>query len=347
MQDQIWDKRCLDQGLKDVGTNGPYVKLFRNQVAAECDVEPENVFLSNSGTSALELSLQQLDLGLNIIVVMPAMNFIASVNVVRKAGFAVHLVDVNPDTLLMDFDERLDKTCKDLKRNHNNVIIMPTLLYGATYDYRLPKNLDFNYIDGVIFDACEAFGSDISMLPHVESGKMFYCYSFNNNKILTTGGGGAIVAGRRHISDISARNKQGSYDSWIGENKGMPSLNAQLGYHSIINNTFSCDMKRKREIYDHYKLCLGDIVKFQKQGNGNYWYTFIMFPNYISKNLTINEFDELGIPYRLPFQAFNPFCNAKRANHLGLCLPSSPQMLKFYHLVQVVDIIKKAVKRYA
>ena len=179
---------------------------------------------------------------------------------------------------------------------------------------------------------------------------MFSCYSFNNNKILTTGGGGAIVASMQHISDISARNNQGSYGS-VGENKGMPSLNAELGYNSIINNTLRDNKGQKRAIYEYYKLRLGDIVKFQKQGNGNYWYTFIMFPNYISKNSTINEFDELGIPYRLPFQAFNSafnsFCNAKRANQLGLCLPSSPQMLKFNHQVQVVDIIKKAVKRYA
>ena len=342
-----WDKRYLDQGLEDVGTNGPYVELFRNQVAAECNVEPENVFLSNSGTSALELSLQQLDPGPRTVVVMPAMNFIASINVIRKARFSFHLVDVNPDTLLMDFDKTLNTTCKDLKCYYDKIIVMPTLLYGATYDYRLDRDVDFNYIDGVIFDACEAFGSQLlSENCGLLNEKVFSCYSFNNNKILTTGGGGAIVASMQHISDISARNNQGSYGS-VGENKGMPSLNAELGYNSIINNILSYNKGQKRAIYEYYKCCLDNIVKFQEQGNGNYWYTFIMFPNYISKNSTINEFDELGIPYRLPFQAFKFFCNAKRANQLGLCLPSSPQMLRFNHLAQVVDIIKKAVKKYA
>ena len=341
---QTWDKRYLDQGLEDVGTNGPYVELFRNQVAAECKVEPENVFLSNSGTSALELSLQQLDLGLHTIVVMPAMNFIGSVNVVKKAGFAVHLVDVNPDTLLMDFDDKLNATCKALKYAHDHVIVMPTLLYGATYDYMPDKYIDFDYIDGIIFDACEAFGRKY-LTDTMRNSKVFSCYSFNNNKILTTGGGGAIVAHMRHISDISDRNNQGSWTG-VGENKGMPSLNAQLGYNSIINNTFHYSKIKKKMIYGCYKSHLCDIVKFQRQGFGNYWYTFIMFPKYISKNSTINEFDELGIPYRLPFQAFNSFYNAKRANHLGLCLPSSPQMLSFSHQIQVIEIIKKAVKRY-
>lgn len=91
------DKKIINQSLnQDLITTGPFVKKFEN--SCKEFLNSKYVVSCNSGTSAIHLALLAVNLSKNEIVIMPAINFIASFNMCKILGAKIYLADVDPIT---------------------------------------------------------------------------------------------------------------------------------------------------------------------------------------------------------------------------------------------------------
>ena len=130
---------------------GPDVAAFEASFAGYC--ETDHVVGLGNGLDALVLALRAWGVGPGDEVIVPAHTFVASALAVDEVGAEVVLVDVEPDTGLMDMS-KLAPLIGDRTR-----VIMPVHLYGH------PVDMDglFDAIDGrdikILEDACQAHGA--------------------------------------------------------------------------------------------------------------------------------------------------------------------------------------------
>lgn len=106
----------------------------------------------SSGTSAIELVLENLCLAKGGEVITSMFTFPATYNAIRTAGLKPVFADVNPLTGLIDVDS-IEKCVTG-----NTVAVMPVHLYGALCDMPgIHKMVDSRF--SIIEDACQAIGA--------------------------------------------------------------------------------------------------------------------------------------------------------------------------------------------
>ena len=180
-------------------TTGPKVKEFERQIAEFVGVN--KAVCLNSQTACAEMALRVLGVGEGDEVIVPAYTYIASASVVCHVGAKLVLVDVQKDSLEMDYDA-LEKAITEKTK-----VIIPVDLGGVPCDYDriyeiVEKKKHFfkpnNKIQkamgriSVNADTAHAFGASWH-------GKMcgslvdFSSFSFHAVKNLTTAEGGALT----------------------------------------------------------------------------------------------------------------------------------------------------------
>jgi len=177
---------------------GPEVAAFEAELAAAVGA-PHAVAVS-SGTTALELALRVVGVGLGDEVVTVSHSFVATANVVVAVGARPVLVDVEDDTLGMD-PRRLETAMSSRTK-----AILCVHQLGMPCD--LPVLLGIAARHGVplIEDAACAIGSELQVGDHFERigrphGRIA-CFSFHPRKVITTGDGGMLTTGS---ADLAAR----------------------------------------------------------------------------------------------------------------------------------------------
>lgn len=331
-------KIYLDSNYKidNVSSHSKYVLDFEEKVAAYLGISKEYVLATNSGTSALELALlgagiKQLDK-----VLIPAITYIATANAISHVGAIPVLCDVDRNTFLIDIESNCEKNIKS---------IISVDLYGNIYK----ELMDFDNYKSVIIDASESFMPGILDDYLLTTRRnMFWCYSFNGNKILTTGAGGLIINGNsilmNYIRRLSKQGRSPDYKSTlrfdhIGYNYGMAGWNAFLGLKNLEStNEF---IQYKSNINQIYRKELSGLISFQQiDYKSNYWMTAVIFPEHIRINELQEYLETYNIPTRRIFRPINHHTsysssvltthrnkiNCKNAEYIynhGLCLPSS------------------------
>ena len=340
--DQEWLNRQARGGT--VSTTGATVKVFEASLAEKLGVESENVLATNSGTSALHLALLSAGVGPGDEVIMPALSFVATAEVVRYCGATPVFVDVRRDTWTMDGSKAHDAMTERTKA------FLPVHLYGLVADtwdlgYLVAPKEGYLRISGrrgnipIIEDACQALGAfDAYGRPAGTIGD-YAAFSFNGNKVITTGAGGALIG-----KDLSLARKLAShgrddtgFHEMVGYNYGMPALNAALGMSQLGQlEKFLLKKIRFREIYVN-ELAIRSKVIFQGgtvepwSYLSSWWLTAAVFPEWDAEDLQ-EVLQEKGIMTRRVFRPLNHFPpyadgkvheNAECIYHHGLCLPSS------------------------
>ena len=86
-------KNCLDEGW--VSSAGKYVELFEKKIAKYTGAKYAVACIN--GTSALQISLRLVGVGINDEVIVPSMTFIAPVNAINyclsEAGLSLEQID--------------------------------------------------------------------------------------------------------------------------------------------------------------------------------------------------------------------------------------------------------------
>ncbi len=164
---------------------GPYHRRFEEQFAARHG--RSHAVFANSGTSALQVALHALKEqggwadGDEVLV--PAITFVATINIVLQNGLTPVLVDVEPDHFGMD-PARIPAAITPRTR-----VILPVHLFGQSSDMRSILAIARERGLRVLEDACETMFVSYAGQPVGALGDIA-CYSTYVAHLLVTGVGG-------------------------------------------------------------------------------------------------------------------------------------------------------------
>jgi perosamine synthetase len=164
-------------------TMGPKVAELEELVAASCGVE-HAVAVAN-GTAALHLAVLALGVGPGDEVIVPAYTFPATANVVRLAGAAPVLVDVDPATFNLDVERVTAAVTPHTKA------VLAVHLFGRPLDWAALQEAVPEHV-ALLEDAAGALGARWQGRRCGSLGAVG-CLSFHPRKIVTTGEGGAVT----------------------------------------------------------------------------------------------------------------------------------------------------------
>ena len=230
-------------------TTGPRTKELERQIAAYVGA-PKAVCL-NSATACLEMALRLLDIREGDEVIVPAYTYTASASVVCHVGAKVVFVDVQKDSLEMDYD------AVEAAINAHTKAIIPVDLAGVPCDYKRifeivehkktlfqPSN-DIQRALGrvaVCADAAHAFGASWhgKMVGSIAD---FTSFSFHAVKNFTTAEGGALTWRTLPGIDNEALYHQVQLFSLHGQSKDALAK-TQLGAweYDIVGPWYKCNM---------------------------------------------------------------------------------------------------------
>jgi len=173
-------------------TTGSYVAEFEEQFARYLNLK--YAVGLNSCTAALHLSLLALGIGKGDEVITTPMTFIATTTAIMHTGAIPVLVDVEPETALIDPDKIENVITKRTKA------IIPVHLYGQMCDMRRIRAIADKYNLKIIEDAAHCIEGKRDGVGPGQLGDVA-CFSFYATKNITSGEGGAIATNNSELAE--------------------------------------------------------------------------------------------------------------------------------------------------
>jgi perosamine synthetase len=271
-------------------TTGPKVKRFETEFAAA--VSAQHAVAMNSCTAALHLAVHALGLEPGQGVLVPALTFAATAEVIRYEGGIPVLVDCDPASLNMDLEDaarklsqiRAGRPLAGLPQDLPVVGIVPVHVGGLMMDIGQIHAFAAVHRLWVVEDAAHSFPAAWRQSPDRpwqrcgQGTSAVACFSFYANKTITTGEGGMAVtddeelAARIRLLSLHGLSQdawdrysgKGSWDYRIiapGYKYNMTDIAAAIGIHQLARAE---SMRRVREtIADEYRARLGGIDEIE------------------------------------------------------------------------------------
>jgi dTDP-4-amino-4,6-dideoxygalactose transaminase len=188
------EMRALEETLKSrfwgggVEESGPKEKEFEEKFSRfhGCNY---GVCVS-SGTEALHLALLSIGIGPGDEVIVPALTFWATGSAVLMTGGTLVIVDVNPESYCMSFEEAEKSVTSRTKA------IIPVYNYGNSPDMDKLSEIAEKHGLALIEDCARAHGFMWRNKPAGSIGDIG-CFSFQQGKLMTAGEGGIIITNNR------------------------------------------------------------------------------------------------------------------------------------------------------
>lgn len=190
------DRQYVNQVL-DTGrlSYGPFTKKFEEEFAKAHNVK--YAIFCNSGTSALQVALHALKLKYGYQdgdeVIVPALTFVATTNIVLQNGMKPVLVDVDP--LYYELDENLIEKAITPRTK----VILPVHIGGLPCNMTKIMEIAKRHNLQVIEDSCETMFAKQSG-QKVGSFGDIGCFSTYVAHILTTGVGGFVITNSEELA---------------------------------------------------------------------------------------------------------------------------------------------------
>jgi len=257
------DIKLVSKSLRNrLITTGQYVLNFEKKIQKYLNCK--YVTTCSSGTAAIHLAMLSLGLKKDDVVLMPAINFIASYNIAKSMQAKIYLVDVDPETGQITPNKILECVKKN---NLKKIKILVTMYHGGYPEnvekfYRLKKKYKFSIIE----DACHALGSEYKYnKKFVKIGSCKHSdictFSMHPVKTITTGEGGLVTTNNLKISKkIKLFRNHGiirkSKYFWTydiienGYNYRISDINCALGLSQLKKIDFF--LEKRKKIYKRY-----------------------------------------------------------------------------------------------
>jgi|TARA_B110000027_G_scaffold134249_1_gene165942 dTDP-4-amino-4,6-dideoxygalactose transaminase len=192
-------KNILKSLRSDYLTTGPMTEIFEKKFSKK--VGSKYSISCSSGTSALHLCFMSINLKPGDIIILPVINFIASVNMSYLMGAKIYFADVDKKNGQMT-PSSLEKCIKVYKIKKIKAVV--TMYNGGSPNnakefYNLKKIYNFFLIE----DACHALGGKYDVTNKNNVGSCKYSdlstFSLHPVKSITTGEGGVITTNNSKI----------------------------------------------------------------------------------------------------------------------------------------------------
>ena len=246
-------------------TTGPKIKEFEDAICSY--VGCRHCVTVNSGTSALDIAVQALDLPKGSEVITTPFTFVATSNAIIYNGLKPVFADICSDTFNIDPEDIRRKITKDTKA----IIYVDSA--GQPCDIKAIREIADEFDLYLIEDACHAIGAEYEG-KKVGNFADLTIFSFHPVKHITTGEGGAVVTDdeelcerlsllRSHGIDKDAQDRYGPDASWaydmkyLGRNYRMTDFQAALGVSQLKKLDGFID--KRNELVSMYGEFLGEI----------------------------------------------------------------------------------------
>ena len=252
----------LNSLSNDLITTGPFVNKFEKKLKnyLKCNYS----YVCSSGTAAIHLAMLSIGLKKDDIILMPAVNFIASYNMAKVMQLKIYLVDVDESTGQVTPD-KIQECINNYKLKRVKALIV---MYHGGY----PENLDSfykikrKYNFSIIEDACHALGSEYKYKN--KSYKVGSCkhadvstFSLHPLKTITSGEGGVITTNNNSIAKkiklyrshgiLRHKTMHWKYDVIKnGFNYRLSDINCALGFSQLAKINFF--LEKRKKIYEKY-----------------------------------------------------------------------------------------------
>ncbi|GAA0871252.1 LegC family aminotransferase [Gangjinia marincola] len=317
----------LSQAINDgyVSVHGRFLKKVEDQLKKITSAD--YVVLTNSGTSALHLSLLALGITKNDEVLVPSFTYVATSNAISYVGATSHFVDIERETLgicpkklkffLENHTEIRDEQCYNKKTNRNIRACIPVHAFGNPCKIKELREVCGLYNISIIEDAAEALGSTISK-EHVGTFGHLGILSFNGNKIITSGGGGAVLTNDkklfnqiRHLAAQAKTNSLGYDHDALGYNYKMNNLNAALLLAQL--EQLNDKLRKKKLLHERYKFFFDSYDQIdlcttnQPNITPNYWLNALFFKDAYSRDIFVSISNKSGVETRKAWTPLHMF----------------------------------------
>lgn len=347
---------------------GPNVDAFEREIANYAEVA--DAAATSSGTAAIHLALELLNVGKDDVVFCSSLTFIASANPILYTGATPVFIDSEAETWNMS-PVALEKALVEAEQNGKlpkAVIIVN--LYGQSAMMDELIALCDKYEVPVVEDAAESLGSYYKGKPSGSFGK-FGIFSFNGNKIITTSGGGMLLS-----NDVEAL-KQSRFLATQARDTAVHYQHSVMGYNYRLSNILAgvgraqlevldTRVNARRAVFDRYVEALNgidgiDFMPELENTYGNRWLTTLTLDPEKIKATPYELIEELGKeniearpvwkPLHLQplFEGSRFYAHSEdeivseRLFEQGLCLPSGSN-LTVEQQERVISKIKEVLK---
>lgn len=247
-----------------ITTLGPNVQHFESELSAM--VGSKGAVALSSGTAAIHLALQLLDVGPGDTVFCSSLTFVASANPIRYLGAEPVFIDSEPASWNMSY-HALQRAFRDaFIQNKMPKAVVIVNLYGQSADLDPLCALCDLYGVPIVEDAAESLGATYRGKASGTIGR-FGIFSFNGNKIITTSGGGMLVSDdtdaleRARFLSAQAREPAIHYQHReTGYNYRLSNILAGVGRGQL--KVLDERIRSKRAIFERYHAELSALPGF-------------------------------------------------------------------------------------
>lgn len=318
---------------------------------------------ASNGTATLHLALLALGIGKGDEVIVPAMSYVATANVVEVVGATTVFVDVDIETFNI-IPEKIEAAITEKTK-----AIIPVHEFGCPADMEAIFQIAEKYKLKVIEDAACALGTTQNG-KHVGNFGDIGSFSFHPRKAITSGEGGMLTTQDPTIAErFRILRNHG-----VGMKKGKSNfVAAGLNYRmtdfqaALVRSQFERldkGLKKKEKLAAYYsKLLFGntnlEIPNVPARGKHS-WQTYhIVLKDSIDRDKLIIKLREAGIGTNygaqcIPYQDYylgkykldcqKLFPNAMRAYKQGLALPLFSE-LEYADVQKVVEVLLAIIKK--
>lgn len=268
-------------------SSGPYVEKFEQMIAEYVGVK--EAIAVNSGTAALHLPLEALEIKDGDEVITTAFTFAATSNVIILQRAKPVFVDIESETYNLD-PKKIENSITSKTK-----AIMPIHYAGQCAEMEEILEIADKHSLHVIEDAAPALGAIHNKKKAGTFGEASGL-SFFPDKNMTTGEGGMILTNNLELADkCRILRKNGAseryYNTMIGWNFKMPDLNAALGLSQLKRIETIIEAKNQKAAYYSKNLNLiSDVnIPIVRKYNRS---TFMLYPIVVKDTMQRDKIKE-------------------------------------------------------
>ena len=247
---QVLDSGQLTEGV----VTGELESLFCDYIGCKYSIAV------TSCTTGLEIALRAIGIGNGDEVIVPDYTYPATADVVSIVGAKIVLVDVDPETMLIDYD-RMEKAITPKTK-----AIIPVSLFGNPLDYNRLKKIKEKTNIFIIEDAACSLGAEYK---EIKIGNLadISVFSLHPRKFVTTGEGGIIttnnsawadwISSYKHFGMTNNVARSEIHFERIGTNYKLSNILAAVGVAQMKH--IDILLEKRRSLAKNYKKMFSDF----------------------------------------------------------------------------------------